>query len=132
MLDGSRELDADDLEIFEEIKGKKRAVIINKNDLPQVISSDKVKNRFQEDPVILISALKNEGIDGLKKTIYTSLVHRDVRATPDYLIIANIRHKNVLARIKDNLSRAIKGLEEKTRWNSLPLKSALHWMPLVR
>ena len=114
MLDGSRELDADDLEIFDEIKGKKRVVIINKNDLPLLISLDKVKNRFQEDPVILISALKNEGIDGLKKTIYTSLVHRDVRATPEYLIIANIRHKNVLARIKDNLSRAIKGLEEKT------------------
>ena len=114
MLDGSRELDADDLEIFEEIKGKKRAVIINKKDLPLVISLDKVKNRFQEDPVILISALKNEGIDGLKKTIYTSLVHRDVRATPEYLIIANIRHKNILTQIKDNLSRAIKGLEEKT------------------
>jgi len=114
MLDGSRELDADDLEIFDEIKGKKRVVIINKNDLPLLISLDKVKNRFQEDPVILISALKNEGIDGLKKTIYTSLVHRDVRATPEYLIIANIRHKNVLTQIKDNLSRAIKGLEEKT------------------
>jgi tRNA modification GTPase len=42
------------------------------------------------------------------------LVHRDVRATPEYLIIANIRHKNILTQIKDNLSRAIKGLEEKT------------------
>src|SRR5512139_937523 len=80
MLDGSRALDGDDLEIFGEIKGKKRVVIVNKNDLPLGISLDKVKNRFQEDPVILISALKNEGIDGLKKTIYTSLVHRDVRA----------------------------------------------------
>jgi tRNA modification GTPase len=112
MLDGSRGLDVDDLEIFEEIKGKKRVVIINKNDLPLMISLEEVKSRFKGDPVVLISALKNEGIDGLKKTIYTSLVHRDVRTTPEHLIVANIRHKNALTQVKDNLSNAMKGLEE--------------------
>ncbi len=112
MLDGSRALDDDDKEIFKEIKGKKRVVIINKNDLPLRISLEDVKSRFKDDPIVLISALRDEAIDDLKKTIYTSLIHRDVRASPEHLIVANIRHKTALTQVKDNLSNAVKGLEE--------------------
>ena len=35
-----------------------------------------------------------------------------MRKSPDHLIVANIRHKNGLAQARDNLSNAIKGLEE--------------------
>jgi tRNA modification GTPase len=112
MLDGSRELDGDDFDIFGETTGKKRMVIINKNDLPLKISVEEVKSRFKDDPIVLISALKNEGVDDLKRTIYTSLVHREVRATPEHLIVANIRHKKALTQVRDNLSNAKKDLEE--------------------
>jgi tRNA modification GTPase len=114
MLDGSRELDSDDLEIFEETRGKKKILAINKNDLPLKISLEDVKRRFQEDPFVSISALKNKGIDDLKRAIYSSLVHRDIRATPEHLIIANIRHKAALAQTRDNLSNVLQGLEEGT------------------
>ena len=127
MLDGSRALDVDDLEIFEEIKGKNRVVIINKNDLPLRISLEDVKNRFENDPIVLISALKNEGIDDLKKTIYTSLVHRDVRATPEHLIVSNIRHKTAISQVGENLANALKGLEEGTslEFIAFEIRSAL-------
>jgi tRNA modification GTPase len=114
MLDGSMELDEDDFEIFEEIKGKKGVVIINKNDLPLRISLEEVKSRFKDDPIVFISALKKEGIDDLKKTINNSLVHREVRATPEHLIVANIRHKKALTQVRDNVSNAKKGIEEGT------------------
>jgi tRNA modification GTPase len=114
MLDGSRSLDKDDKDIFEEIKGKKRVVAVNKKDLPSEVSQGDVRKLFPEDPIILISALKNEGIDELKKTIYSALVHRDVRATPEHLIVANIRHKAALTQVRDSLSNTVKGLEERT------------------
>jgi tRNA modification GTPase len=127
MLDGSRVLDEDDKEIFEEVKGKRRVVILNKDDLPRKISVDEVKNRFVDDPMVSISALRGKGIDDLKKTIYTSLVHRDVRATPEHLIVANIRHKNALVQIKDNLSNAMRGMEEGTsvEFIAFEIRSAL-------
>jgi tRNA modification GTPase len=112
MLDGSQALDNDDKEIFYEIKGKKKVVVINKNDLPLKISLGDVRSQFEDDPIVLISALKNEGMDDLKKIIYTSLVHRDVRATPDHLIVVNIRHKTALTQARNNLSDGMKGLEE--------------------
>jgi len=111
MLDGSRELDADDIEIFGETEGKKRVVAVNKSDLPLRVSLEEVGRRFRDEPVIPISALKNEGIDDLKKTIYNSLLHRDVRTTPEHLVVANIRHKTALSHVSDCLSNALKELE---------------------
>ena len=127
MLDGSRALDEDDEEIFGESKGKKRVVILNKHDLPQKISMDEVKKRFVDDPIVSISALKDEGIDDLKKIIYSSLVHRDVRATPEHLIVANVRHKTALTEMKDYLSNAMEGMEEGTspEFIAFEIRSAL-------
>jgi tRNA modification GTPase len=73
-----------------------------------------VKSEFKDEPIVLISALKNEGIDDLKKTIYHSLVHQNIRVTPEHLIVANIRHKTALIQARGNLFNAFKGLEEGT------------------
>ena len=130
ILDGSRELDGDDLEIILEIKEKKKVVIINKKDLPPKVSLEEIKKRFPEDPPVSISALKNEGIIDLKKAIYSSLVHRDIRVSPEHLIVANIRHKIALTRIKENLLNGLKGLEEGTslEFIAFEIRSALDAM----
>ncbi len=114
MVDGSCPLGADDLEIFAEVEGKKRVVVINKRDLPSMVPPEEIMDRFHGDPIISISALKNEGIEELKEAIYTSLIHRDVRPSPEYLIIANLRHKRALDQVRESLSNTIKGLEEGT------------------
>ncbi len=127
MLDGSRVLDGDDREIFEEINGKRKVVVINKRDLPQEISHQEVAKLFPRDRMISISALKNDGIEDLKKVIYASLVHRDIRATPEHLVVANIRHKGALAQVRNNLSNAIKGLDDgaSLEFIALEIRSAL-------
>jgi len=127
ILDGSRDLDEDDLEIILEIKEKKKVVIINKKDLPLKLSLGEIKKSFPEDPLVSISALKNEGVEDLKRAIYSSLIHRDIRVSPEHLIVANIRHKMLLAQIKENLSNALKGLEEGTslEFIAFEIRSAL-------
>jgi len=127
ILDGSRELNEDDLEIFFEIKEKKKVVIVNKKDLPQKISLEELRNRFPMEQPVSISALKNEGIEELKKTIYATLIHREVRISPEHLIVANIRHKMLLSQIKESLSNAVKGFEEEVSFEfiALEIRSAL-------
>jgi tRNA modification GTPase len=112
ILDESRSLDDDDREIFAEIEGKKKVIAMNKNDLPPKTSLKKVKILFPKDPVISISALRNNGIDDLKQAIYSSLIRREVKATPEHVIVASIRHKAALIQIRKNLLNAAKGLEE--------------------
>jgi len=112
MLDGSQQLDADDAGIFVEIKGKKKVVIVNKHDLPLKISLEEVARQFEGDPIVRISCLRSEGIDDLRRAIYAALIHRDVKASADHLIVANIRHKRALVQARDDLSEAVRGLEE--------------------
>jgi tRNA modification GTPase len=127
VLDGSRSLDRDDKDIFNEIEKKKKVVVVNKNDLPIKISMEEVENRFHSDPIVSISALRNEGIDDLKEAIYYSLIHRNVRTSPEHLIVANIRHKIALSQVRDNLSNAVRGLEEGTslEFIAFEIRSAL-------
>jgi len=130
MVDGSRPIDIDDLEIFEEVKGKKKVVVMNKKDLSPMIPPKEMKDRFQGDPIVSISALKNKGIEGLKEAIYTLLIHREVRPSPEYLIIANVRHKKALDQVKESLSNTLKGLEKGTalEFIAFEIRSALEAM----
>lgn len=127
MIDGSRPLELDDTEIFEDIEGRKKVVVLNKNDLPLEINLEEIRKRFQTDPVVSISALKNDGIDDLKEAIYGSLIHRNVRSSPEHLIVANIRHKTALSQVKENVFKARKGLEEGTslEFIAFEIRSAL-------
>jgi tRNA modification GTPase len=127
VIDGSRELDEDDREIFEKTERRKKVLVLNKKDLPVRVSEESLKAKFQNVPIVHLSALKNKGIDDLKEAIYTSLIHEDVRKSPDHLIVANIRHRNGLAQARNNLSNAIKGLEEgnSPEFIAFELRSAL-------
>ena len=127
VLDGSRELDDDDREIFREIEEKRKIVAVNKSDLPSKISMEEAKERFPSDRIVLVSALRNTGIEELKEAIYTSLAHGNVRSTPEYLIVTNIRHKMALSQTKDSLTRAIGLLEDGSplEFIALEIRSAL-------
>ena len=127
MLDGNREIDTDDIDIFKEIKEKKKVVVVNKNDLPLKISIEVVKKEFPEDPVIFISCIKKEGIENLREAIYFSLIQRQVRTSPEHLIVANLRHKIALVQVRDNLLNTARGLAEGTSFEfiAFEIRSAL-------
>lgn len=127
LVDGSRPIDIDDLEIFEEVRGKKKVVVINKKDLPSRIPPKEMEDRFRGDSIVSISALKNSGIDGLKEAIYALLIRREVRPSPEYLIIANVRHKRALDQVKGSLSKSLEGLEKGTslEFIAFEMRSAL-------
>lgn len=112
MLDGSSPLDQDDRDIFQEVKDKRKIVIINKIDLPQRTDIKELKRELLEEEVVQISALKNEGIEVLKRSIYNSIIHKDVKITSEDLVLSNIRHKAVLSKVRGNLSEGLNGLKE--------------------
>lgn len=111
IIDGSREIDEDDLDIFDEVKGKKKIVVLNKKDLLPKVSIEDLRRKFEGEPIVAISALKNWGIDELKKEIYNTLIGRGVKVSSDHLIISNIRHKLSLEKTKENLLNALNGIE---------------------
>jgi tRNA modification GTPase len=115
VLDGSRELDKDDFEIFGEIEEKKKVIVVNKNDLPSKFVIEDIREKSpcaSVVPFVSISALKREGIEDLRDAIYASLIHRGKENVADSVIVANLRHKTALEEAKNRISDASKGLDE--------------------
>ena len=73
---------------------------------------EELRGLFPDDPVVSISALKGEGVEKLKETVYLTLVKGENGTSRMHEVIANVRHKVALGEAKESLLDAVKGLEE--------------------
>ena len=84
VVDSSTELDENDNEIIEMIKGKKAIVLLNKTDLNMVTTEEQLKGKV-DHPVISISAKEKTGMEQLEQTLKTMFFHGNLEF--------NIHHK---------------------------------------
>ncbi|MTM52005.1 tRNA uridine-5-carboxymethylaminomethyl(34) synthesis GTPase MnmE, partial [Turicibacter sanguinis] len=110
VLDSSRNLDKEDIEILEAVQPNKTIVLLNKTDLEQVIEIDKVKEYIDEDNIINISALQYEGIEKIHEKIEDMVFAGAVRNSSD-LVVTNSRHKDALYKAKQSIADAIMAIE---------------------
>ena len=106
VLDASKELENEDIEVINQIKEDKKKVIVllNKIDLNKKIN---LAGHNLEN-IVEISAKDNIGIEDMQEKIYSYIVEEDVENSSEKLIITNIRHKTALEKTKD----AIKNIFE--------------------
>ena len=100
VIDRSRPLNSDDMDILTQCEKKKTLVVINKIDLP-VASGYREKadflNRF---PTVEISALTGLGLDHLKEAIKDSILSDNSLATTTSHAVPNLRHREALKAAK--------------------------------
>lgn len=105
VVDGSRELEEEDLKIYEKIDADRVIGILNKIDMERKIDIsglDKIKKWIE------ISAKNSVGIDSMEDEIYRYVVSGQVEDSSQKLVITNVRHKSALEKTKD----AIKNIFE--------------------
>ncbi|KAB3532216.1 tRNA uridine-5-carboxymethylaminomethyl(34) synthesis GTPase MnmE [Alkaliphilus serpentinus] len=112
MLDSSRELTQEDIEIMEMIKIKKAIVLVNKTDLPQILDLSKVYDILGEKNVIKISLMEKTGLSELEDTLVDMVYKGDIK-TKDHIMVTNIRHKNALERAIISLEEGIEAINKK-------------------
>jgi len=95
VIDQSRPLNQDDLNIIAKAEKKKSLILLNKIDLAQRIREQELDRVLDGMPVVRISALTGEGIDALRKTIRDHIVTGDVDTTSSHLA-PNLRHRTAL------------------------------------
>ncbi len=124
VLDGSDRYSKEDDEVYREIRDNHFIVAVNKIDLPQTIDIKELASKGLE--WVEISALKDVGLEKLKETIYAKLIGSRKRAGK--ALITNLRHKNALAKAKDNIERAIECRKnrEPLEFIAFELREALH------
>ena len=108
IIDGSKDLTNEDIEILGIVNPKKTIIILNKIDLEQKIDENTQEiSRFEN--IIKISALKKEGINDLYEKISNLFNLNQINVDND-IVITNERHKNQIKKAIQNLEKAIQSL----------------------
>lgn len=99
MLDLSRGLEAEDNELLEITKGKKRIIVANKSDIKVADIEDAIE----------ISAKTGDGVDRLLDEIKNLYCLGELESGG--IVVTNLRHISSLARVKETLERAYDAVE---------------------
>ncbi|PMD69146.1 tRNA uridine-5-carboxymethylaminomethyl(34) synthesis GTPase MnmE [Companilactobacillus nuruki] len=110
VLDSSRELEDDDIELLDATVDKKRIVIFNKNDLMPVITPESVVQLNPDDVILRTSAIKNDGIETIKQTI-GKIFNSGIEDSSSNVIITSARQAGLLRKAKNSLNDVISGIE---------------------
>lgn len=114
VVDTSEELDDNDREIMDLIKGKKIIFLLNKSDLEQKISEKDIPSLFHEENVRMIhtSAKEGEGMEDLEREIEELFFSGHLKQN-DEIWITNLRHREALQNTLDSLSLVKKSVEDR-------------------
>ena len=102
VFDAARPLDSNDREILSLIRDRKALILLNKSDLPQVLTEEDLTGSCGV-PVIKISARELTGMDELAKTIRDMFFKGSLQMNEE-AILTNVRHKTALDRTVKSLT----------------------------
>ena len=126
VLDASRKLSQEDMEILESLENKKTIVLLNKMDLESQIELKKIEQFVNSEDIIKISALKNQGIGELQDKIEAMVYHGSVKNSSD-LMITNSRHKDALFKAYESINDAINAIEQRMPYDFIEVDFKNIW-----
>lgn len=108
VVDASVPLTREDETIIQRLSGKKAVVLLNKTDLQMVVSKEEMQQRLQQ-PVILISAKEEQGIEELEAAV-GNLFFQGQLSFNDEIYITNLRQKTNLEEAKGSLQMVLESI----------------------
>ena len=94
MIDGSVPLDKEDREILASSEGKQAVILLNKSDLPQIVTAEEI-GKMSEHKVIVFSAKDGTGLPEMEETVRYMFYHNEINFN-DQIYVTSARHKNAL------------------------------------
>ncbi|RIV20140.1 tRNA uridine-5-carboxymethylaminomethyl(34) synthesis GTPase MnmE [Alicyclobacillaceae bacterium I2511] len=106
VLDGSRELETDDLQLLTDTANRSRIVVVNKADLAQQITDEKLVDICGRTSWVRVSATTGEGLSGLRDLLIKTVLGGDIeQVEPSFL--TNARQTQLLLQAREDLATAI-------------------------
>lgn len=123
VVDGSKELDQEDITLYEKVKDKKHLVIINKDDLGIVLDVNQFENK------VIISTNDIYKVEEVKKSIL-KLIEVEKITNKDITYLSNARQIEKLNLAKNELLEAMKEIEENAFIDFVDIHLRAAWMYL--
>lgn len=106
ILDSSREMEQEDIDIMNLIDPEKTLILLNKIDLVQKIRKEDILAKIGNISIIETSMHNQMGISEIEEKI-VNLVYCGKVSQSNNLIVTNVRHKNILERSRNSIKDAI-------------------------
>ncbi|WP_445489295.1 tRNA uridine-5-carboxymethylaminomethyl(34) synthesis GTPase MnmE [Niallia sp. 03133] len=110
VLNYADELTIEDINLFKAVEGMDYIVIVNKTDLPHKIDMDRVRELANNQKMVTISLLEDNGVNQLEDAISTLFFEGAIEAS-DITYVSNTRHISLLNQAKQSINEAISGVE---------------------
>lgn len=118
VVDSSVDLDENDKEIISIINRKNVVVLLNKSDLSNIVTEEKINTAFDQisseagNRVIIKTAARDGvGLEEFEKTVKDMFFHGEIKGCHE-TVITNLRHKEALQEALNSLRLVMKSLED--------------------
>lgn len=110
VIDATKSLSEEDIELIDYIKDKKAIILLNKADSEILLSVDDIK-KYTDKKNILFSAKESIGLSELEEEIKLMFYRGDIDFN-DQIYITNERHIEALEEAKESLDMVLSSIEE--------------------
>lgn len=104
LIDSSRELDQEEIALMNELKGRQVIFVLNKTDLTPVITQEILKAYTGDQPIVNISAMKQDGLNELRQAMKNFIVNKGISIGQE-ATISNQRQKQSLVKAIESLDK---------------------------
>lgn len=129
VIDTSRELDDEDIEILQSIDKSKTIGILNKIDLKSKVDLKTIEKYIDEKNIISISALKNQGLELIHDRIENMVFSGEISNTSD-IMITNSRHKDAIYKAMTSINDALDSLAQQMSYDFIEVDLKDAWSAL--
>ncbi len=111
VIDGTKELDREDMDLLDFLKEKKAVILLNKSDEQMLLQTEDI-HQYSQHPCIVFSAKSASGLEDLENEIKEIFYRGDLDFN-EQIYITNERHIEWLEEAKQALSMVLHSIEEK-------------------
>jgi tRNA modification GTPase len=111
VLDASRAVDAEDYAVFDAAHAVRTVVVLNKSDLPPVVTAGDLQGRMNGAPVVTVSARTGAGLNDVRRAVLDRVAACPV--PDDTPTLTSVRHVDTLSKAAVSLRLALAGLAER-------------------
>lgn len=113
VVDGSKQLSKEDLEIAEAIKGNRVIIVLNKRDKEAKIQIEDIRKILPGKFIAETSMKKEEGIEAIEDKLERFVYGGENGISKDDIMITNARHEDILRQSYELINSAVEMIEKK-------------------
>lgn len=120
VLDGSQPLSGEDRELLRSLKDRKKLILVNKSDLPQMLDTEGLQREYGSSDVIVLSVKTGEGMEQVEQWL-REFVYGEGSDSESSSMTQNTRQQDLLEKALRSLEDALEGARQHLPYDCLTI-----------